>query len=115
MDNTTRRARTLRADQTEVERRLWQRLRDRRLGGYKWRRQVPKLGYFLDFFCVDRSLAVELDGGQHGEDRGRAYDDRRTAVLGRAGIRVLRFWNAEVVEEIDGVCETILAACEGRS
>jgi len=108
------RARQLRRDQTDAERLLWGRLRDRRLNGFKWRRQVPKGGYVLDFYCVDQNLAVELDGGQHAEPEGLAYDTRRTVRLAADGVRVLRFWNSEVFENLEGVCETILAVCEGR-
>ena len=104
----TDRARTLRATQTNVEGLLWGRLRNRRLHGWKWKRQVPRCSYIVDFFCADAHLVVELDGSQHS-DRAD-YDDRRTAYLESLGLTVLRFWNMEVIENLDGVCETIVAA-----
>lgn len=109
MRDPTSRARTLRADQTDVERKLWNRLRDRRLGGWKWKRQAPRGPFIVDFLCVEAGLVVELDGGQHADNA--AYDDRRTAYLERLGLTVVRFWNREIIENPDGVCETILAAC----
>ena len=105
------RARTMRCRDTEAEARLWQALRDRRLGGWKWRRQVPIAPYIVDFLCLDANLAIELDGGQHAEQV--AYDQRRTAYLEKGGLRVLRFWNSEVLTNRDGVCLSILDACGG--
>ena len=102
-------ARRLRADQTEVEKRLWLRLRDRGMLGLKFRRQVPLGPYVADFVCAERALIVELDGGQHGSSQAR--DDRRTAWLESRGWRVVRFWNNEVSENIDGVLHAIAGAC----
>lgn len=98
-------ARDLRRDSTEVEKLLWQRLRNAQLGA-KFRRQEPILGYTVDFIAHDHRLIIELDGGQHAE---RAEQDRqRTRVLEQAGFRVLCFWNNEVNDNLDGVLETIL-------
>ncbi len=105
------RARTLRRDSTEVERWLWGRLRDRRLGGRKFVRQMPVGPFFADFGCREAKLIVELDGAQHAESR---RDESRDAFLVRQGFRVLRFWNHEVVSDIGAVCETIVAALDGR-
>jgi very-short-patch-repair endonuclease len=105
------RARQLRRDDTDAEARLWDALRARRLGGWKWRRQVPKGRYIVDFLCVEAALVVELDGGQHSDQAD--YDARRTAYLEGLGLRVLRFWNFAVMENRDGVCLTILDACGG--
>lgn len=105
-----RRARKLRREQTEAERRLWQKLRDRRLGGFKFVRQEPIGPYFADFVCRERALVVEIDGATHSTDDELAYDARRTAFLEREGFRVLRATNAEIYENLDGVLETILAA-----
>ena len=99
-------ARRLRRDQTDAERVLWFRLRDRRLGGWKFRRQGPIDRYVVDFVCVDGRLVVELDGGQHGERIQQ--DAARTEVLQAMGYLVLRFWNNDVLENTDGVVETIL-------
>lgn len=101
------RARALRAAQTEVERRLWQRLRNHQLKGAKFRRQGPIGSYIVDFFCHEARLVVELDGSQHGEQRERRADQSRTEYLEGEGYRVLRFWNEEVLSNIDGVLETI--------
>jgi very-short-patch-repair endonuclease len=101
-----RRARGLRREQTEAERRLWRKLRDRRLGGFKFVRQEP-IG---DFVCRERALILEVDGATHSTDKEVASDARRTAFLEREGYRVLRATNAGVYENLDGVLETILAA-----
>jgi very-short-patch-repair endonuclease len=106
------RARRLRREDTRAEARLWNALRAHRLGGWKWRRQVPKGSYIVDFLCPEVGLVVELDGGQHSEQA--AYDARRTAYLNSLGLRVLRFWNGEVLENCNGVCLTILQACGGE-
>jgi very-short-patch-repair endonuclease len=108
----TARARDMRRRDTEAETRLWNALRANRLGGWKWKRQVPFGPYFLDFLCRDAGLVVEVDGGQHAEQV--AYDERRTAFLRRSGLRVVRFWNSEVLTNRDGVCPTILEACGGE-
>jgi adenine-specific DNA-methyltransferase len=104
------RAKKLRRDQTDVERKLWLALRDRRLGGKKFRRQVPIGSYIVDFLCLEQKLIVELDGGQHGEQA--AYDDRRTDFLSGEGYRVLRFWNNDAIENFDGVLMTIAEALD---
>jgi very-short-patch-repair endonuclease len=101
------RARQLRTHSTDVEKKLWQALRARQLGGYKFRRQHQVCGYYLDFACEAVKLAVELDGGQHTAPENLAYDAARTAALEQSGWRVLRFWNHEVMENIDGVVLTI--------
>ncbi|MCM2327024.1 MAG: endonuclease domain-containing protein [Lysobacter sp.] len=98
-------ARTLRAGATEAELRLWYFLRDRRFAGAKFRRQVPVGPYVVDFLCVSASLIVEADGGQHAERA--AHDEERTRYLESQGYRVVRFWNNEVMGNIDGVMEVI--------
>jgi very-short-patch-repair endonuclease len=108
----TLRAQRLRREDTDAEARLWSSLRDRRLGGWKWRRQVPCGPYIVDFLCTKVGLVVELDGSQHADNA--AYDERRTAYLERLGLKVLRFWNSQVVTNSDGVCWTILEACGGE-
>jgi very-short-patch-repair endonuclease len=106
------RARALRRDDTDAEARLWNALRARRLGGWRWRRQVPKGPFIVDFLCIEAGLVVELDGGQHTDQA--AYDDRRTAYLGGLGLRVIRLWNSAVLTNREGVCDTILDACGGE-
>ncbi len=103
-----RRARTLRANQTDAERRLWSRLRNRTFFGFKFRRQVPIGPYIVDFLCMERMLVIELDGGQHDE-RAQA-DARRTAYLETQGYRVMRFWNNDMLANTDGVLTLILTA-----
>jgi very-short-patch-repair endonuclease len=111
-DNTLRdRAPTMRAADTTPEARLWEVLRDRWLGGWKWKRQVPRGSYIIDFYCAEAALVVEVDGGQHSEQVG--YDERRTRFLENEGLRALRFWNGDVLTNRDGIRLTILAACGG--
>jgi len=106
-DSRTRRARALCAAPTDVERKLWSILRRRGLGGAKYRRQFPIGRYFVDFACVEAKLIVELDGSHHQSDA--AYDARRTADLEALGWRLIRFWNNEVNETLEGVARAILA------
>ena len=101
----------MRANQTEAETRLWQRLRDRRLAGAKFRRQAPIGPYIADFISLEAKLIVEIDGGQHAENA--AADAARTAWLEDRGFRVLRFWNNDTLANTDGVVEEILAALRG--
>ncbi|MCX5515909.1 endonuclease domain-containing protein [Kaistia algarum] len=100
-------AKTLRRNQTDVERRLWSHLRDRRLEGLKFRRQVPIGPYVVDFACVEALLVIELDGSQHVEEQA-AYDGRRTTYLKGLGYQVLRFWNSDILTNIEGVAIEIV-------
>jgi len=101
-------ARGLRRRQTDAERRLWARLRDRRLQGAKFARQVPIDPYVVDFCCRELKVIVELDGGQHAV-QARA-DAERTALLEALGYRVLRFWSSEALGNTDGVLQRIARA-----
>ena len=103
-----RRARALRNNSTDAERHLWRCLRGRQLAGCRFRRQMPVAGYVADFACLEAKLIVELDGGQHLEQRG--YDERRDNSLNAAGFRVLRFWDNDVLLETESVLEAILTA-----
>ena len=114
MPNLTHLARNLRRRQTDPERLLWSKLRDRRLGGWKFRRQMPVGRYIVDFCCPDAWLIVELDGGQHTFEAEIASDLARRRELEQCGYFVLRFWNGEVFENLDGICETILNAVQGK-
>jgi very-short-patch-repair endonuclease len=96
----------LRRDMTDVEQTLWRALRNRQIANLKFRRQASIGRYVVDFLCIEARLIVELDGGQHSVDG----DATRTAVLEAAGYRVLRFWNNEVIESLEGVLETIVMA-----
>ena len=98
-------ARKLRRTSTDVERKLWHRIRDKQIDNFRFRRQRPIGKYIVDFICLDAKLIVELDGGQHANDV--THDERRTAFLKSLGYRVLRFCNSEVVENLDGVLERL--------
>jgi very-short-patch-repair endonuclease len=100
-------ARELRKEQTDAENLLWHLLRGRRFCGFKFRRQYPIGGYILDFYCHPAKLVIELDGGGHNADEQRLYDAERTKVLEGAGLRVLRFWNNEVLNSLEGVLTEI--------
>ena len=102
-------ARRRRKEQTDAENLLWHLLRDRRFCGFKFRRQYPIGGYILDFYCHAAKLAIELDGGGHSTDEQRIYDAERTKVLKGAGLRVLRFWNNEVLNSLEDVLAEIHA------
>jgi very-short-patch-repair endonuclease len=105
MKSRTNLARTLRSEPTRAERKLWSRLRDRRFLGLKFKRQVPIERFVVDFACLEANLIVEVDGGQHAERI--AVDSRRTEILESLGYLVLRFWNNDVLMNIDGVLEFI--------
>jgi very-short-patch-repair endonuclease len=105
-------ARANRRQSTDAEARLWSRLRDRRLGGWKFRRQYPVGNAILDFYCPGARLAIELDGGGHATETSIAYDTYRSEWLASEGIRVLRFWNDQVLVHMDTTLELILEALE---
>ncbi len=98
-------ARSLRQHGTDAEQRLWQLLRDRRLDGFKFRRQHPLPPYTLDFYCDAAKLCIELDGSQHAD--AAAHDGRRDAFLHARGIRTLRVWNNEALQNLEGVLEAV--------
>ncbi len=95
-------ARALRGNATDAERALWQRIRGQRLG-VRFRRQRVVEPFILDFYCVELKLAVELDGGQHNDEDGRSDDAARTKFLEVSGIAVVRYWNNDVLANIDSV------------
>jgi very-short-patch-repair endonuclease len=102
------RAKELRNNPTEAERILWQHLRLRQLGGYKFRRQQPLGNYIVDFVCLEKRLIIEVDGGQHSTQA--AYDQQRNTWLEAQGFRVLRFWNNEILQNTEAVKELIWQA-----
>jgi very-short-patch-repair endonuclease len=112
MKASSKTAKRLRRNQTNAERILWFRLRDRRLGGWKFRRQFPIDRFVVDFFCADAHLIVELDGGQHSVRTDA--DERRTRVPEAMGYLVLRFWNNDVTRNTEGVLEEIMSALESH-
>ena len=109
IDRRVPRARTLRRDATDIEKLLWQHLRQPPFKAHHFRRQATVGRYFCDFASHKLKLVVELDGGQHADN---ADDERRTAFLAGKGYRVLRFWNNDVIENLDGVLLAIQSAIE---
>ncbi|MGA7713205.1 MAG: DUF559 domain-containing protein, partial [Rhizomicrobium sp.] len=107
-------ARRLRRDATGVEKRLWWKLRELNAYGFHFRRQAPFNGYILDFVEHQARLAIELDGGQHNEPARHAHDVRRDRFLATQGYRTVRFWNTDVLDNIDGVMEQILRHLKQR-
>jgi very-short-patch-repair endonuclease len=101
-------ARALRSQMSDAETLLWQHLRGRRFQGFKFRRQRPLGPYILDFVCQEAGLVIEVDGGQHAE--AQAYDDRRTMFIEQQGLRVIRFWNHDVLNQTPAVLEQIWQA-----
>jgi very-short-patch-repair endonuclease len=98
-------ARELRKNQTDAEKLLWYYLRNRQLTGHKFRRQHPIGRFFADFACIEKTLIVEIDGGQHALARDK--DNQRTAYLESEGFTVLRFWNNQVLNETEAMLERI--------
>ncbi|MFJ4543833.1 endonuclease domain-containing protein [Pseudomonas sp. NPDC088885] len=107
-------SRQLRAQQTDCEHLLWQRLRSRQIANLKFRRQFPCPPYVLDFYCAELKLAIELDGSQHYESSGLIHDQRRTLYLYQQGIEVVRFSNLEVLQQMDAVLEQIIRIAAAR-
>jgi very-short-patch-repair endonuclease len=109
-DRTIGFARRLRADQTDAERVLWNRVRNRQIDGHKFARQVPIGRYICDFVCRKKQIVIEVDGGQHADSAEDAVRDR---YLSAEGYRVLRFWNNDVLGNLEGVLITIQAELRG--
>ena len=109
-DESLAQARRLRREQTDAEASLWRLLRDRRLAGFKFRRQHPLAGYVLDFYCPELRLAVELDGGQHSLPQNREHNDRRSATLAQEhGVTVIRIWNHEILSQPEAVRQYLMS------
>jgi very-short-patch-repair endonuclease len=104
------RARGLRKIATDAEQLLWRHLRSRQLDGHKFRRQQPLGRFIVDFVCLEKRLVVELDGGHHNEPRQQMYDLQRSEWLKERGFRVIRFWDDEVLKQIDEVKAVIANA-----
>jgi very-short-patch-repair endonuclease len=103
-------ARAMRHVMTDAELKLWNELRAHRLMGLGFRRQFPISSFIVDFACPDKKLVVEIDGSQHGQDEQAAADLLRTKRLGQDGWTILRFWNDDVLRDIDNVCQHIVIA-----
>lgn len=110
----TMRARSLRRELTDAERKLWHALRAHRLAGLSFRRQAPCGPFIADFLCAEARLVIEVDGATHSIEDEIAYDKRRDEWFSAHGYRLLRVTNAEVYRNLDGVRETILAAAHPR-
>jgi very-short-patch-repair endonuclease len=108
----TNRSRVLRSQLAAAEAKLWDALRDRQLGGFKFVRQAAIGPYFADFTCRERKFIVEVDGATHGSDEEMAADARRTAALERMGYRVYRVTNDDVARNLEGTLESILHELE---
>ncbi|MCR4266605.1 endonuclease domain-containing protein [Nitratireductor sp. ZSWI3] len=107
----TGKARSLRQADNDAEEAMWSELRNRRLNGYKFVRQLPVGPYFADFACRERRLVVEVDGSQHA---GSYADRHRDSFMNERGWSVLRFWNVDVLKEREQVLETVLAVLDAR-
>ena len=106
--------RNLRRNQTDTEKKLWTILRNRQLAEVKFRRQFSVGRYILDFYSPEYRLAIEADGGQHYEDKGRQRDKLRTEELSRIGVQILRFSDREILNNIEGVYEMIKKTIEKK-
>ena len=111
----TERARALRKKETWAEKLMWRWLRDRRFAGYKFRRQHPEGAYYLDFFCEEASLAVELDGFGHGHPDRQKHDAEREKFLASQGIKVLRFGNSHLRQNAQAIRDMIFAELQTRA
>ncbi|MBW3781691.1 endonuclease domain-containing protein [Aeromonas veronii] len=100
---SNRGAKRLRRDATQAEQKLWQQLRNRRLAGLKFRRQMPIGPYVVDFICLEQGLVIEVDGSQHGTLANQMHDEARTAYLNQQGFRVIRVWNNDVLSRMEVV------------
>jgi very-short-patch-repair endonuclease len=108
MENTlTQVSKELRQRQTEAEKLLWFKLRDRQLDRAKFRRQHRIGSYVVDFTCLEKKLIIEIDGGQHNQTLTKENDEQRTQWLEAAGYQVVRFWNSDVLQNTEGVLEKI--------
>ena len=105
-------AKKLRKNMTDAERLLWQHLRNRELGGYKFRRQRPVGPYIVDFVCLEKKLVIEVDGSQHAGQM--ELDTKRSDYLKEKGYRVTRFWNNEVLKKTESVLTVILSSLDGN-
>jgi very-short-patch-repair endonuclease len=108
-ETLTQFAKRLRKDSTRAEALLWQGLRAKQLAGIKFRRQEPIAHFIVDFVSFEKRVIIELDGGQHAQSAVK--DGERDAILAQSGFTVLRFWNNEVLENLEGVLEAIMEAC----
>lgn len=108
MDNNKKKySRNLRKNMTTQEIKLWQKIRKRQFYGFKFLRQYTFDKYIVDFICREKKIIIEIDGGQHNEFQNSEYDKSRTIFLNSLGYTVIRFWNNEIDENIEGVWDRI--------
>lgn len=103
MNELKLKARNLRKNQTTQERQIWNILKNKQFYGYKFLRQYVIGSYIVDFICREKKIIIEIDGGQHNETYNINYDNERTVFLNHLGYKVIRFWNNEITENIEGV------------
>ncbi len=108
MDKKYQIARKLRKNSTSQEQKIWNLLRNRQFLGLKFKRQVPIYNYVVDFVCEEKKLIIEIDGGQHNEPNNINEDNIRTNILEKEGYKVIRFWNNEIDNNIEGVYQKLL-------
>ena len=106
-----KKARILRKNMTDAERAIWKSVRNRQLGGFKFRRQKPIGPFIVDFVCIEKKMVIEIDGGQHALNT--AHDVKRSEFLRNRGYKILRFWNSDVLKEKNAVLEEILSNLKG--
>lgn len=107
MDERNILARNLRKNSTIQEKRLWNLLKNHKFHGLKFKRQQPIGNYIVDFICKEAKIIIEIDGSQHNEFKNKEYDNERTVFLNSLGYKVIRFWNNEIYENIEGVIKKI--------
>ncbi len=112
MDNKYHLARELRKNSTPQEQKLWKILRNRQFLNLKFKRQVPIGNYIADFLCEEKKLVIEIDGGQHNKINNIEKDKIRTECIELEGYKVIRFWNNEIDNNLEGVYETLLMVCK---
>ena len=112
MEEKYYRAKELRKNSTPQEKKLWDIIKNRQISGYRFVRQYPIGNYIVDFACRKKKLVIELDGGQHNETENIIYDKKRTDYLEANGYKVIRFWNNDIDNNIEGVYEYLLNILE---
>ena len=105
--NLKTKRKTLRQNQTDTEKLLWQYLRNKQIRGLKFFRQYSVGSYILDFYCPVARFGIELDGGQHNEIKNKMYDKKRSEYLKQQKISVIRFWNSDIINNLEGILEKI--------
>jgi very-short-patch-repair endonuclease len=106
--------RALRQEKTQAEEFLWERIRNKKLSGLKFRRQHPLLNYIADFYCHEKKLVIEVDGAVHAKEANAEYDKGRTSELTELGVTVIRFWNDEVMIDIEKVLARIKEVAQNK-